>query len=339
MPISYNARNRRWVFQFNRVIAGKRYRSDRLLPKGWNREEADKFDRQEVARLYALATGVTRTQPMIEDAVLLYLEQHAPGLKNFRNLARELAAFQEAYAGKPFSDLPAIAQTYRPVHVEGAKEGQPLTMATVRNRLAYLRAACRYGWKHHGMGDHDPAERMTLPAVKNERQVYLDRPQFLAVIRKMKPGSARAAVRIAFYSGMRANEVQLASFHDEMFTLPPEVTKNGQPRNVPAHPKLLHIARNKALWPIKPTRWTVSTKFKRAAVAAGYGHARLHDVRHSAASAMINAGIDLYTVGGVLGHKSQVSTRRYSHLATETLANAIGTIGKNRRTLPKKKAA
>jgi integrase len=69
-------------------------------------------------------------------------------------------------------------------------------------------------------------------------------------------------------------------------------------------------------WPPKVTKWTVSKEVKKALRAVGLGHARLHDLRHSAASEMINAGVDLYTVGGVLGHKSQVSTARYAHLAT-----------------------
>ena len=42
---------------------------------------------------------------------------------------------------------------------------------------------------------------------------------------------------------------------------------------------------------------------------------------------MINAGVDLYTVGGVLGHKSPASTQRYAHLATARLAKALGTVG------------
>jgi len=46
---------------------------------------------------------------------------------------------------------------------------------------------------------------------------------------------------------------------------------------------------------------------------------------------MINAGIDLFTVGGVLGHKSVVSTKRYSHLVTDRLAAAVGRIGQKRK--------
>ncbi len=43
---------------------------------------------------------------------------------------------------------------------------------------------------------------------------------------------------------------------------------------------------------------------------------------------MINAKVDLYTVGAVLGHKDPRSTVRYSHLATATLADALRTVGK-----------
>jgi len=38
---------------------------------------------------------------------------------------------------------------------------------------------------------------------------------------------------------------------------------------------------------------------------------------------MINAGIDLYAVGAVLGHADHKSTMRYFHLANETLLAAV----------------
>lgn len=176
-----------------------------------------------------------------------------------------------------------------------------------------------------------------MPKVRNERHVYLGRPEFLAICQEIKPGKARAAIRIAFYSGMRAAEVGLAHVHfgSDVFELGGEHTKNGMPRVVPIHPRIAHVVRNPGLWPVKPTKWTVSKVFKAGARAAGYGHARLHDLRHSTASEMINAGVDLYTVGGVLGHKSAISTKRYSHLATKTLPNAVGLVGKKPAQRPK----
>jgi integrase len=118
---------------------------------------------------------------MIEDAVLLYLQQHAPILKNCKDIIGALDLLHPYYAGRPFSELPAIAQEF-------AGHAQGLAPGTVRNRLAYLRSACRWAWKNHGMGEHDPAERMQLPRVKNARHVYLTREQVLPVFRAMGYG-------------------------------------------------------------------------------------------------------------------------------------------------------
>ena len=63
-------------------------------------------------------------------------------------------------------------------------------------------------------------------------------------------------------------------------------------------------------------------------------HVRLHDLRHSAASEMVNEGVDLYTVGVVLGHKDPRSTARYSHHRADTLAAAVGKIGRKSSHIP-----
>lgn len=340
MSISFDRQNQRWRYQFDRYIAGNRVRASRLLPKGWARSKADEFDQKETARLYAVATGVTKPEPLIEDAVLVYLK-NKKHLKSFANIERELNACHDIYAGRPFSALPEIARDYKPVKDDKAET--PLKPATIKNRLSYLRAACRYAWKKHGMGEHDPAEKMEMPHVQNERHVYLNRRQFLEVCREMGPGPERAAVRIAFYSGMRAGEVGRCDLYGDeevqAFLLPPEATKNSRPRAVPIHPKLAHIVRNPTLWPMPRTRWTVSKAFKKAARAAGYGHARLHDMRHSTASEMINGGADLLTVGGVLGHLSAASTRRYVHLVTGKLAAAVHLVGKKPPTTGRRKTA
>jgi integrase len=199
--------------------------------------------------------------------------------------------------------------------------------ATVRNRLAYLRAACRWAWKHHSMGEHDPAERMVLPKVKNARHVYLSRAEMLRVARAMGLSWSRDAARVAFYTGWRISEVLQATPVETPSGLALAIpdTKNGQPRMVPVHHRVSHLVRGS--WPLPVTKWTVSKEVKAAMRAVGLGHARLHDLRHSAASEMINAGVDLYTVGGVLGHKSAVSTARYAHLAQDRLREAVGKIG------------
>ena len=328
MPITRH-HSGRWLYQFDRVIPGRgRERANRLLPKGWTRAQAQAYDQRETARLYELATGGERPQPLIEDAVLLYLQHHAPHLKNCADIEGALALLQPEYAGKRMSQLPDVAREY-------AKSAE-VSPATVRNRLAYLRAACRWAWKAHKLGEHDPAERMILPKVRNARQIYLSRADMLGIARVMGLSWSRDVMRIAFYTGMRVGEILRSVVTPDGLAVAD--TKNGQPRLVPIHRKIAHLTRGH--WPPAVTAWTASKAFKAAARAVGLGHARLHDLRHSAASEMINAGIDLYTVGGVLGHKSAVSTARYAHLAQEKLRDAVGKIGGKRpQPRPEAKAA
>jgi integrase len=337
MPITRH-HSGRWLYQFDRVIAGTRQRANRLLPQGWTRAQAQAFDQRETARLYELATGGDKPEPLIDDAVLLYLKHHAPHLKNYPDIMGALDLLRPFYEAKPLSALPEVAQEY--AKKGKGEEGQALKPGTLRNRLAYLRAACRWAWKHHSLGEHDPAERMVLPKVKNARHVYLSRAQAVSVFRAMGPSWSRDAARVAFYTGWRINEVLQATPQGtpEGWVLTIPDTKNGQPRIVPAHRRIVHLVRDH--WPPQVTKWTASKAVKKAMVAVGLGHARLHDLRHSAASEMINAGVDLYTVGGVLGHKSAISTARYAHLATERLRMAVGKIGaKKPQPGPEAKAA
>jgi integrase len=325
MPITRH-HSGRWLYQFDRVIAGTRQRANRLLPQGWTRAQAQAFDQRETARLYELATGGDKPERLIEEAVLIYLERHAPSLKNRHDLEGALALLMPFYAGRPLSALPDVAKEYAK---DGkGEDGLPLKPATVKNRLAYLRAACRWAWKNEkDFCAHDPAEKMVLPKVKNARHVYLTRAEMLRVARAMGLSWSRDAARVAFYTGWRISEV-LESAPAEtpggwVLTIPD--SKNGQPRIVPVHPKVAHLVRGH--WPPQVSKWEASKQTKKALRAVGLGHARLHDLRHSAASEMINAGVDLYTVGGVLGHKSAVSTARYAHLATDSLRAAVGKIG------------
>ena len=57
-------------------------------------------------------------------------------------------------------------------------------------------------------------------------------------------------------------------------------------------------------------------------------HLRLHDLRHSFASVAINGGVDLRTVGGLLGHSDLGSTAGYAHLNEAPVKAASARVGR-----------
>lgn len=59
---------------------------------------------------------------------------------------------------------------------------------------------------------------------------------------------------------------------------------------------------------------------------AGLKEVRMHDLRHSFASAMVNMGMTLYDVKEMLGHANIKTTERYAHLSRERLRTAAASV-------------
>jgi integrase len=108
-------------------------------------------------------------------------------------------------------------------------------------------------------------------------------------------------------------------------------TKSGRERYVPLSPAaiaLLHqipkanvyiFANPKTSKPYN----NIQSSWNTARTAAGLEDLRLHDLRHSFASFLVNAGCSLYEVQKLLGHASIAMTQRYSHLSQDSLMRAV----------------
>ena len=66
---------------------------------------------------------------------------------------------------------------------------------------------------------------------------------------------------------------------------------------------------------------------------------RLHDLRHSFASLLVNRDYPLYDVQKLLGHSNPKTTQRYAHLQQEKLARTAEAVGELVTKLAKRNAA
>jgi integrase len=137
-------------------------------------------------------------------------------------------------------------------------------------------------------------------------------------------------------TGARKQEVLRARWEHvdldrSMLTVPR--AKSGHPRHIPLSPFAAAIVRRQlalregdGAWvfpsPTLPDRPLANVKRVWAAAkrAAGLPAGTvIHDLRHSFASALANAGVPLFEIGRVLGHAQLSTTTRYAHHAPERL--------------------
>ena len=106
-------------------------------------------------------------------------------------------------------------------------------------------------------------------------------------------------------------------------------TKNGDRELKPVPVRFRRYVRH---WPLPHDYSWHSRVFREARATVGLDHIKPHDLRHSTASALIDADATLKQVGGVLGHRTAQATNRYAHLYTERKIKLLEAIFK-----PKKK--
>jgi integrase len=119
----------------------------------------------------------------------------------------------------------------------------------------------------------------------------------------------------------------------DVWTVP--LSKSGKPRDIPltqASKAMLETARRTvAQTPLRQSRFVfpnvktgarlrdISHAWLTARKRAGLEDVRLHDLRHSFASALVNSGCSIYDVQKLLGHADVRTTQRYAHLSVATL--------------------
>ena len=274
----------------------------RVLPAGITKAQAEALHTSILREFFNIAELGRRPRYSIADALNRYIEEELPKIKSRRD--SDIRAIQPYTVGRLLEELAEAAQAYRAAHSH-------LSPASRNRRCHVLRRigklALRWGWLEKPV-------YVAMEPEHNARHTYYTLPQIRKHLKAIGDPEGQAFATIAAFTGMRRGEIvglQRDDIGRQYITV--RHSKTGRPRQVPILPDI------RAALKFIPFTLHKDT-FSDMARKAGF---RLHDLRHSTASLLLNSGASLEVVGQVLGHTSLQTTRRYAHLAPEVARAAL----------------
>ena len=145
-------------------------------------------------------------------------------------------------------------------------------------------------------------------------------------------------IRFLLLTGARKNEVLKAKWKDidlkhKIWTIP--LSKSSKSRTIPISKSLEKLI---LTIPKSNPTYIFPSKSKDKPLHDTYRHwnnirnkanlptLRIHDLRHTTASILVNKGISIYQVQKLLGHSNIKMTMRYAHLSNQALSDAVGVL-------------
>lgn len=184
----------------------------------------------------------------------------------------------------------------------------------------------------------NPCKGIPLMEENNKMERYLsveEAQRLYAAVCKSENAMLKYIVPMLILTGARKREVLDAKWSDfdlsrRAWRIP--ITKSGRARHVPLSDGALTLL---ATMPRKSDcEWAFANPqtgkpyvsifyaWNTARKSIGLSDVRMHDLRHSFASLLINSGRTLYEVQHILGHTQVKTTQRYAHLSQDTLLAA-----------------
>lgn len=262
-----------------------------------------------------------------------YLEIHSKGKKSYYTDGKIINLLNRYFGHKYLHEIQSIdVQRFKNERAEKVKHG------TVNRSLAILKSMFNRAieWKK---ATENPCKGVKNFKENNQRDRYLTDEEELRLLPNCNE-YLKTIIIIALHTGMRKGEILRLKWKDintEHRIISLYETKNGEGRkivmnqtiyntimNFPKHPKSEYVFCDKFGKPYGD----IKKSFLSAINKAGIINFHFHDLRHTFASRLVMAGVDLNTVRELLGHKSLEMTLRYSHLSPNHKMQAVAVLDK-----------
>ena len=208
--------------------------------------------------------------------------------------------------------------------------------ATAVYELAVLSGMFREAMKRE-LVDRNPVSLVKKPKVENQIVRYLDYEEERRLL-ALAPAHLQPVLIAAIYSGLRESELRNLVWTDVRFDQRKIVvrhTKSKRDRAVDMCDTLYETLQCLLRYISSPyvftnpetgTKYTASFRnsaWKSIVQRAGLRGLRFHDLRHTFASRLAQAGVPLPAIQQLLGHASITMTMRYAHMAPSSGAEAV----------------
>ena len=177
--------------------------------------------------------------------------------------------------------------------------------------------------------------------IHTQRERYLTQDEAQRLMRALEKSDRPEAfaIRLLLLTGGRKSEVLKARWENvrldqRLLTVP--LSKSGRPRHIPLSDAALEVLRamprssgNPWLFPGHAPGKPLSDLYlfwNKLRRELGLADVRIHDLRHTFASFLVNAGHSLYEAQKMLGHGDPRTTMRYAHLGQASLLAAAETV-------------
>ena len=190
----------------------------------------------------------------------------------------------------------------------------------------------------------NPTRDIPLLKLNNQRQRFLSEQEasrLLVAVGQSRNPVLGGIVAMLLLTGARKREVMDArwdciDWSSRIWRIP--ISKSGVARYVPLSDGALLLLRQRQLQSSNDCLWIfanpeslkpyscITNAWVTARTRAGLENLRMHDLRHSFASFLVNNGRSLYEVQRILGHSTARMTERYAHLAQDTLLQATNAV-------------
>ncbi|HEX3034437.1 MAG TPA: tyrosine-type recombinase/integrase [Thermodesulfobacteriota bacterium] len=324
-------KDNRWYIDYY-LPDGKRKRETVTIPdvdpSKITREDAKKAESIRKAQIAEGKFEITQTKkPFLFDTfVERYINEYSK--VNKRAWKRDEAsgkALLKFFSGKTLTQITSwLVEKYKAQRQnEKSRFGTPVARTTINRELSCLKTMFNKAIEW-GLVSSNPAKKVKLFPEKPNKVRVLSDDEF----QKLYDASTdflKPILIIAINSGMRRKEVvtlkrEDVNFKQEFVTV--RESKNNDSRIIPMNEvskKTFELAVNTVHGEylfgdrIDYLLNRVENNFAQAFKKSGIAKCSFHDLRHTFATRLVMAGVDIVTVQELLGHKNINMTKRYSH--------------------------